>query len=306
MTDQFDIAVIGAGVAGLTAVQHALSAGRSVAHVMGVEPMGGLVCNVGELHGYPPGSEQVSGLDLAIGIFSENATCGVIEFLADAAFIAHEGDAFRISYRNGELRARQVIAATGARLRMLDVAGARAFEGRGVSQCAWCDGPLYKNKSAVVVGGGDAALEEALHLAQFATRITLIIRGDGFSARQSYIDRITAHRSIDVRLQRDVLEIIGTEQVSAIRMSDRNSGTMEELACSGVFVFIGLQTNSEIFDKHALLDTHGRIVTDDVMQTQTPGLFAIGAVRSGYGGQLVHAVGEAATAAMAAVERCQR
>jgi thioredoxin reductase (NADPH) len=306
MTHRFDIAVIGTGIAGLTAVQHALSAGHSVAHIMGFEPMGGLVCNVGELYGYPSAPEPVSGLDLAIGIFSSNSESGVIEVPAEATSVAPEDDGFRITHSDGALHAKQVIAATGARLRMLDVAGVRAFEGRGVSQCAWCDGPLYANKQAVVVGGGDAALEEALHLAQFAAGITLVARGDSLSARQSYIDQVTEHRSIEVRLQCDVLEIIGAEQVSAIRISDRKTGATEELPCSGVFVFIGLLSNSEIFGQLAALDVNGSIVTDDAMQTQTPGLFAVGAVRSGYCGRLVHAVDEAATAAMAAAKRCRR
>jgi thioredoxin reductase (NADPH) len=305
MPSQFDIAVIGCGVAGLTAVQHALLAGRSVAHVIGIEPMGGLVCNVGELHGYPSGAEPISGLDLAIGILSSNITGGATEIPADATAVAREGDEFRISHSDGELHAKQIIAATGARLRMLDVQGARELEGRGVSQCGWCDGPLYKDKHAVVVGGGDAALEEALHLAQFAANVTLVVRGDNLSARQSYIDRIRNHDSIDIRMKCDVREIVGTDGVSSIKVCDRHKDSTEEIACSGVFVFVGLQPNSAMFSEHVQLDTNGGIVTNDAMQTNTPGLFAVGAIRSGYGGRLVHAVGEAATAAIAAAQRCQ-
>ncbi|MFT7576539.1 MAG: thioredoxin reductase (NADPH) [Alphaproteobacteria bacterium] len=306
MPGKFDIAVIGCGVAGLTAVQHALLGGHSVAHVIGVVPMGGLVCNIGELHGYPSGAEPISGLDLAIGILSSNSTGGATEIPADATSVTREGDSFRISHSDGELHAKQIIAATGARLRMLDVPGAKELEGRGVSQCGWCDGPLYKDKHAVVVGGGDAALEEALHLAQFAANITLVARGDNLSARQSYVDRIRNHASIDIRMQCDVLEITGADGVSSIRVRDRQKGAAEEIACSGVFVFVGLQPNSEMFAEHVQLDTNGGIFTNYSMQTTTPGLFAVGAIRSGYGGRLVHAVGEAATAVMAAAQRCQR
>lgn len=305
MSNQFDVAVIGCGVAGLTAVQHALLAGRSVAHIVGMEPMGGLVCNVGALHGYPAGAEPISGLDLALGILASNIGDGVAEIPADATRVARDGDEFRISHSDGELRVKQVIAATGARLRMLDVPGAKEFEGRGVSQCAWCDGAFYKDKRVVVVGGGDAALEEALHLAEFASKITLIVRGGSFSSRQNYADRVRNHQSIDLRMQCDVLEILGTDGVSSIRMRDRTSDTIEEIDCSGVFVFVGLEPNAAIFSEHAQLDANGAIVTDAAMQTTTPGLFAVGAVRSGYGGRLVHAVGEAATAAMAAAARCQ-
>jgi len=304
MPSQFDIAVIGCGVAGLTTVQHALLAGRSVAHVIGMEPMGGLVCNVGELHGYPCGVEPISGIDLAIGVLSSNITSGVTEVPADAMRVTLEDDEFRIFHSDGELRAKQIIAATGARLRMLDVPGAKELEGRGVSQCAWCDGTLYKGKHAVVVGGGDAALEEALHLAEFAANVTLVARGISLSARQSYIDRVQSHETIDIRMQCDVLEIVGTDSVSSIKVYDRNKDAHEEISCNGVFVFVGLQPNSAMFAEYAELDANGAIVTNDAMQTKTPGLFAVGAVRSGCGGRLVHAVGEAATAAIAAAQRC--
>jgi len=304
MPSQFDIAVIGCGVAGLTAVQHALLDGRSVAHVIGMEPMGGLVCNIGELQGYPSGSDPISGLDLAIGILSSNMTAGVTEIPADATAVVREGDGFRIVHSDGELRAKQIIAATGARLRKLVVPGAKELEGRGVSQCAWCDGPLYVGKQVVVVGGGDAAVEEALHLAEFAAQVTLVVRGERLSPRLKYIDRARAHGSINIRMKCDVLEVVGTDGVSSLRVRDRDSDTSEELDCSGVFVFVGLQPNSQIFTDHVELDERGAIVTNDDMQTGLPGVFAVGAVRSGYGGRLVHAVGEAATAAIAAAARC--
>ncbi len=303
MTGRFDIAVIGGGVAGLTAVRHAGLSGLSVAHIMGTEPIGGLVCNIGELQGYPAGLEAVSGIDLAVGLMSANAVDNVTEVLSDAVALTREVDGFRVSHSGGELIAEQVIAATGARLRMLDIPGAQGLMGRGVSQCAWCDGPLFKDKRVVVVGGGDAAFEEALHLADCAAQVTLLVRGGRPTARQSYIDRVSQNVSIGVRLYRDVIEVIGSGAVSAVRVVDRAEDTAEELACSGLFVFIGLQPNSQLFSKLAVLDPGGSVATDAKMETRTPGLFAIGAVRYGYGGRLVHAVGEAAVAATAAAQR---
>lgn len=304
MPNQFDIAVIGCGVAGLTAVQHALLAGCSVAHIIGMEPMGGLVCNVGKLQGYPSGAEPISGLDLAIGILSSNSAAGVEEIPADATSIATEGDGFRVTHSDGTVHAKQVIAATGARLRMLDVPGVRDLVGRGVSQCAWCDGALYRGKHAVVIGGGDAALEEALHLAEFASKVTVIARGNGLSARRAYIDRVRSHGAIDMRLQCEVTEIVGSDGVSSINIRDRLNGIQEEIACDGVFIFIGLEPDAALFAELVELDAGGCIVTGADMQSGTAGLFAVGAVRSGYGGRLVHAVGEAATAAVAAAKRC--
>ena len=305
MTGRFDIAVIGGGVAGLTAVRHAGLSGLSVAHILGTEPIGGLVCNVGELQGYPTGLEAISGIDLAVGLMSANAADSVTEVLSDAVALTREVGGFRVSHGSGELIAEQVIAATGAGLRMLDIPGAQGLVGRGVSQCAWCDGPLSKDKPVVVVGGGDAAFEEALHLSDFAAQVTLLIRGERPTARQSYIDRVSLNETIDVRLRCDVIEVIGSEAVSAVRVVDRAEAVTEELACSGLFVFIGLQPNSQLFSELAVLDPGGGVATDAKMETRTPGLFAIGAVRYGYGGRLVHAVGEAAVAATAAAERAK-
>ena len=304
MSNQYEIAVIGGGVAGLTAVQHALHGGCTVAHIMGTEAIGGLVCNVGELHGYAAGDEPVSGISLAIGLMGSNSTHGASELLVDASAIRHDGSHFHIETDEGEIRADQVIAATGAKLRMLDVPGARELMGRGVSQCAWCDGALYKDKEVVVVGGGDAALEETLHLAQFAAKATLITRGDGFRARRSYVNQIAELKTVDFRWTSDVVEIVGSDGVEAIRISNQESGASEELACSGVFVFVGLEPNSALLGGLAQLDEAGCAKTSEAMETSTSGLFAVGAVRSGYRGRLIHAVGEAATASMMAVSRC--
>jgi thioredoxin reductase (NADPH) len=303
---QFDIAVIGGGVAGLTAVQHALQGGCSVAHVMGTEPIGGLVCNVGELQGFPAAEQPISGIALAIGLSASNAELGATEMLADATALHRDGSRFRLETSEGEIGAGQVIAATGARLRMLDVPGAHELVGRGVSQCAWCDGALYKGKDVVVVGGGDAALEEALHLAQFAAKVTVVTRGDRFRARQAYVSQIAELETVDFRWTCDVVEVVGSDGVEAIRIVDKESGATGDLACSGVFVFVGLEPNSAVFAKHVELNSEGCIKTTEAMETATPGVFAIGAVRSGYRGRLVHAVGEAATAAMAAVSLSTR
>lgn len=302
MGNTVDIAVIGGGIAGLTAVQHALTSGRSVAHVMGLEAIGGQVCNVGELRGWPGGAEPLSGIDLAIGLMSANAAAGAFEVVAEVTGVAREGDGFRVTHSDGDVAARQVIVATGARLKMLDVPGAAALVGRGVSQCAWCDGPLYQGQHAVVVGGGDAALEEALHLAGFAGQVTLLVR-DGFRGRRAYVDAVDAHPAIEVRRGFEVVEVAGEEQVTGVGLRNREDGTTDRLACNGVFVFIGQVPNSEWLGDLVERDATGGIVTDAAMETATPGLFAIGAVRAGYGGRLVHAVGEAATAALAAARR---
>jgi thioredoxin reductase (NADPH) len=306
MGGQFDIAVIGGGIAGLTAVHHALQDGLRVAHIVGAEPIGGLVCNVGDLSGYPAGSQTVSGIDLAFGLSSTNAELGATEIFGDATGLTQDGSTFRIKTDEGEVTADQVIAAMGARLRTLDVPGAKELIGRGVSQCAWCDGALYKGKEVVVIGGGDAALEGALHLTQFASKVTVVTRGDGFRARQSYVTRIADIETVDFRWMCDVNSILGTDGVEAIRLIDKESGSNEDITCGGVFVFIGLEPNTALLAGLAKLDAEGHVITSETMETDKPGLYAIGALRSGYRGRLANALGEAATAALAAVANCAK
>lgn len=305
MTKPFDIVVVGGGIAGLTAAHHALLGGCTVGHVIGTEPIGGLVCNVGELSGYPVGTEPQSGIGLAVALSASNIELGGEETYADATALAVDGSGFLIQTTDGELRANQVIAATGARLRMLDVPGAEALVGRGVSQCAWCDGALYKNKHVVVVGGGDAALGEALHLSQYASQVTVVTRGDDLRARQLYVDRIAGLDRTSIRLSTDVAEILGSESVEAVRVKDRGTGTSDTIKCDGVFVFVGLDPNTSLLDGRATRGQDNGLLTDETMQTETPGLFAIGASRSGYRGRLVHAVSDAAVAAMTAVANCK-
>ncbi len=301
MAEKFDVAVVGGGIAGLTAAHHAGLGGCHVVHIMGTEAMGGLVCNVGELHGFPAEVEPVSGIGLAAALSGSNAELDVEQVFAEATSITRDGTHFSIATSEGKIPARQVIVATGARLRMLEVPGAETLLGRGISQCAWCDGVLYKGREVVVVGGGDAALEEALHLADHADKITVVTHGDGLRARQSYIDRIADLPSVSVRLMSDVTEILGGDSVEAIRLHDHTRGEAVQIQCDGVFVFIGLRPNGSVIEGIAAFDSAGAALTSEAMQTKTPGLFAIGAVRSGYRGRLVHAVADGATAAMEAV-----
>ncbi|MCP1335491.1 NAD(P)/FAD-dependent oxidoreductase [Futiania mangrovi] len=304
MSNRFDIAVIGGGIAGLTAAHHAALGGGSVVHVRGEDFPGGLVSNVGRIEGFPSGGRDVSGADLALGIAEANKALGVEELAENATAVAKAGRGFSIETGQGTIRAGQVIAATGARLKTLDVPGAAALEGKGVSQCAWCDGALNRGRDVVVLGAGDAALEAALYLAPLARKVTVVTHGEGVRGRQAYVTRLADHENVDFRWACEVTEIVGGNGVEAVRLSDTDTGETEDLPCYGVFVFIGQVPNSGLFAGLAECDGEGRILTDTSMETACEGLFAAGAVRAGYGGRLVHAVGEAATAAMAAAARC--
>lgn len=304
MSNRFDIAVIGGGITGFTAASHAAQNGASVIHLRGADFPGGLVRNLGRVEGFPTGAGEVSGGDLALGLSEANRALGVAEVAEDATDLTQGPRGFVVSAGDERYRVRQVIAATGARLKQLDVPGAEALVGKGVSQCAWCDGALSRGRDVVVVGGGDAALEEALHLAPLASTVTIVTRGERLKARQSYVSRLADCPNVRFRWAQDVTGILGEEGVEAIRLKDRETGTVEDLPCYGVFVFIGQTPDTGLFTDLAETDAEGRLVTDASLQTRTPGLFAAGAARAGYGGRLVHAVGEAATAAIHAAEAC--
>ncbi len=303
MATSFDIAVIGGGIAGLTAAHHAALAGVSVAHFIEDGLPGGLAMNVGALDGWPSAG-PVGGAELAAGLLGRNEALGVT--VVPSRIDAIAGGAIKtLSGPDGAWRSRQAIVATGARLRTLDVPGAECLAGRGVSQCAWCDGGLYRDAEVVVVGGGDAALSEAIHLGQFARSVTILTRGETFRARRSYVSRIAEDERFQLRWASEIVEVMGGDGVEAVRVRDRATGGGEVIACTGLFIFIGLVPNAELLSPEVARTVEGLVVTDTNFETGAAGVFAVGAVRAGFGGRLTQAVAEATTAAERAASRCE-
>lgn len=303
MTTTYDVAVIGGGITGLTAAHHAALAGVSVGHFIEDGLPGGLVMNVGALDGWPAAA-SVGGAELAAGLLARNEALGVT-LVPSRIDAVEDGATTTLRGVDGAWRARQVIVATGAALKTLDVPGAARLAGRGVSQCAWCDGGLYRDAEVVVAGGGDAALSEALHLGQFARAVTIVTRGETFRARRSYVTRIAEDERFRLRWAGEIVEVLGGESVEGVRVRDREAGSEEVIACSGLFVFVGLAPNAGLLRPEVARDAAGFVVTDAGLETAAPGVFAVGAVRAGYGGRLAQAVGEAASAAERAAARCR-
>ena len=227
-----DLAVVGGGVAGLAAADEAVSQGLAVA-LFESGLYGGLVANVGALDGWPA---AVSGAELAFAWRDRLAEAGV-------RFHEEHVDAIRVQGRRrivetdgGRYRARAVVAATGARLRRLGVPGEEALTGRGVSQCAFCDAGFFKDGDVAVVGGGDAALQEALHLAGYARSIAMIVRGSRLSARAGYGARAAPDPKFRFCWNSEVASIDGESGVEGVTLADGR-----RLEVSGVFVFIGLE-----------------------------------------------------------------
>jgi len=193
-----------------------------------------------------------------------------------------------------------VIIATGARWNALKVPGEEALTGRGVSYCATCDGPLFKGKDIVVVGGGDTALGDAIYLTRFANKVTLVHRRDTLRATRILQERAFANKKIEFCLQSVVTEILGKNKVEGIKVKNVATSEEKHIKADGVFVLIGLSPNSGIVKDIVKLDEKGYIASGDDMRTSVDGIFACGDVRSKPLRQVVTAAGEGATAAVSA------
>jgi thioredoxin reductase (NADPH) len=301
---KFDVAVIGEGITGLTAARHAARRGRRTATFEAML-FGGLIINVNELDGVPP-ELHGSGTDLASNVMMENSELGVVSNNETVTGIARDGDGYAIVTDNGRYHARSIVIASGARLKRLGIPGEAEFEHRGVSQCADCDGPMLQGSDAVVVGGGDSALQEALVLAGFCKQVHLVHRRTKFRARRDLVDAVAACPNIKPVWNTVIEEILGSDGVTGVRTRDVASGATAGIACSGFFAYVGLEPNIAFVPAAIERDAEGRIVTDAGFATALPGVFAAGAVRAGYSGMVADAIREGEAAAAAADARLNR
>ncbi len=294
----YDVAVIGGGMAGLTAAYHAAFAGVSVGLFRDdMDLPGGLVANVGEIDGFPVGG-PIGGVELALKLTEAGEGLGVAPVSARIEAIETQSGRFNLKGGGKSWGAKRVIVASGARLRRIQIPGAEKFQDRGVLDCAWCNGSLYRGQDLVVLGGGDSALQEALHLTDFASQVTIVTHGDDLRARKRYVSKAAGLDKIQFRWGAEPLEVLGGDNVEAIRLKDTADGSVEDVPCAAIFVFIGLDANSDLVGALAKKDQRGFVETNDRYETATSGLYAVGAVRSGYQGRLTNAVGEATAAAI--------
>lgn len=295
----FELAVAGGGIAALTAAWHAAQNGARVIVFAGADLPGGLVANVGVLEGFPA-TTPTSGLALAERLRAEAKSLGACFEFQPVERIVAGANGFALHAGARDWRAAKVIAATGARLKLLEVPGAERFRERGVLQCAWCNAGLFRGRSVAVVGSGDAAFQEALHLTHNGARVTMIMRGEQVRARRVLMERVAGDETVQLRWSSEVTAIKGDAHLTGIELRDLASGTIETLACDAVFPYIGLAPNSAWLGDLAVRSPAGSVLTDANMRTKTPGLYAIGALREAYRGRLTDALGEASTAAAAA------
>lgn len=294
---QFDVLVIGGGVAGLTAGLFSARLGRSTLVLESLMPGGhlGSITRVDDFPGFPEG---VAGYDLGPMIQEQAANAGAEFQMAEMQSIAAAGTAWRITTSDGELEAKAVIVATGSVGRLLNVPGEERLTGKGVSHCASCDGPMLKGKKAVVIGAGDAGLQEALTLAEYVGEVLVLHPSSKASGQEAYLKRIAEQPKIKIQGDTAIEEILGEQTVTGVRV--KAGGNAAEIAADAVFVYIGLQANTAFLKGVVDLDNDGRVCTDINMQSSAKGLFAAGDVRAQSASQAITSAGDGATAAIAA------
>ena len=294
--DIWDVVVVGGGIGGLTAAWYCARRGLPTAVLESEGLLGGQVGTVNALDDWPSTGE-VSGVELASAMAAK-LDMNAVELTYEAASeIKPMPDGLTlVKTAERTFRTRRVIAASGAKLRALDVAGADVLRGKGVSQCAHCDGYFFKGQDVVVVGGGDSALQEALVLAPLARSVAIVVRSR-LRAKQAYVERAASAANVKFVWDSEVDALLGNGTVTGVRLKNVKNGKRSEVACSGVFPFIGVEPNTAFLPASIRRDDAGRVITDERMRTAEPSIFAIGAVRSGFSGELTGAAGEAAIAA---------
>jgi thioredoxin reductase (NADPH) len=296
----FDTIIVGAGPAGLTAGMYA-GRGMLKAIILESKIPGGELLNTEKIEDYP-GFESILGRDLAQKMASHAVKFGTSIVQETVIGIHRQSDGnFEVKTEEGTVfRSPTVILTAGGTPTKLGVPGEMEYAGRGVSYCAVCDGAFFKGDTVAVVGGGDAAVEEADYLTRYAAKVYLIHRRDELRASKILQERLFANPKIEVIWNTKVEELVG--DVSGLKhlvLEDTVTGARSELAAQGCFIFIGFRPNSALIQEHFAHDAGGYIITDDRMMTSIPGLFAAGDLRVQLTRQITTAVGDATTAAIA-------
>ena len=302
-----DVIIIGAGPAGLTAAQYAARSNLSVLVLEQLAP-GGQVLLIDVLENYPGIAPGKTGFEFSEDLRRQAEEFGAVFVSESAQALRKDGDAFTVTLGNGKSKSsRALIIATGAKHRTLDIPGEKEYYGRGVSYCATCDGPFFKNKKIFVVGGGDAACDEALFLSRLTNQVNLIHRRDRFRAQKALAERTLKNPNIKVRFNTVMKEIRGEGgKVTSVALGKSNEAAESAVEnADGVFIFTGTAPQTALVSGESgglkvNLDENGYIVTDQKMASSLPGLFAAGDVRSSPFRQVVTAAGDGAMAAHAA------
>ena len=296
----YEIAIIGGGGAGLTA---ALYAGRAGRKTVVFEHMitGGQIATTSLVENYPGFPEGVDGFELAQNMLKQAEKFGAeVRYEGVETLVRRDDGLFALGVGDRTLTAKAVIVTAGAAYNHLGVPGEERLTGHGVSYCATCDGAFFKGQDVIVVGGGDAALDEGLFLTRLVRGVTVVHRRDSFRASKVLQDRAMADPKFSFVWDSVVEEILGTDSVTGVRVKNLKTGEINEMPTAAVFIFIGQTPNNHLLKGLVELDSGGHALVDLRMQTSVPGLFVAGDLRAQAARQLVAACGDGSTAAISA------
>ncbi|HUW71101.1 MAG TPA: thioredoxin-disulfide reductase [bacterium] len=301
METLYDLIIIGGGAAGLGAAQYGA---RANLKTLVIEEMahGGQALLIDRLENYPGLPEPVDGYTWAEVMRAQAEGFGATIISSSVESVRKEGEQFVAETGDGPMHAKAVIAATGAKHRHLGAKGEEEFSGRGVSYCATCDGPFFKGKRMIVVGGGDAACDEAMYLSKLTDTVIMVHRKDRFRAQRSVAARVLANPRIEVRFETVIEEIKGSKAVESASFKNLKTGSIYDEPASAVFIFVGSIPQAAYLPPEVARDEVGYVVTDDRMETSIPGLFAAGDVRVTPFRQVITAVSDGAVAAHCAAQ----
>ncbi len=295
----YDVIIIGGGAAGLTAGIYSCRAGLKTLMLERLMP-GGQVINAESIENFPGFPDGISGAEIGPLMQQQAMGYGLEIQLGEVDELAQNGDNWRVSAWGKDYTGKAVIIAGGSTLRKLGIPGEEELYGAGVSYCATCDGGFFLNQTVGVVGGGDSALDEALVLTEYASKVILFHRRDAFTGEKILQERVLSNPRIEVRWNTSVNEILGDGQVEGLAVMNEQSGETSRIDLSGVFIYVGLDPNTDYLQDVLPLDNGGHIPTDIWMSTPARGIFAAGDIRQNSAAQLVSAAGDGATAAIAA------
>jgi len=301
MTEKIrDVAVIGGGPSGLTAGLY-LCRAKIDAVLLDEQLTGGEAASSPLIENYPGFPEGVSGADLMEKIKAQADRFGLeVKTFAKVMNLGVDGQVKTVQLENGEVGARVVIVTTGRSPRKMGIPGEEEFSGRGISYCATCDAPLFKERVVMVVGGGDAAVEEALHLARFASKVFLVHRRDELRASSYLQERILSEPKMEFIWNSELAEIKGEKMVNSVVVINNLTRERTEVPVSGIFFYVGNVPNTGFLKEVVELNDDGYVMTDDRLESSVPGIFAAGDVRANYFKQVVLAAAEGALAALSA------
>ena len=287
----YEVLVIGAGPAGMTAAIYAARAGYKTAILEHGVP-GGQAATTDMIENYPGFPEGISGPELMMKFFEQTQTFGVEMIYEQVQTMDVTGDIKKVITDKQTIDAKAVVIASGAKPRTLGVANEGRLRGRGVSYCATCDGFFFRDQPVAVVGGGDTAVEEAMYLTKMCSSVTLIHRRDELRANKLAQSRAFANEKLTIIYDTVVDDIVGEDKVTQLKLRNKKTDETSTLDVNGVFIFVGYLPNASFLPAELEVNEQGYIITDEEMATNVPGVFAVGDVRQKKLRQVTTAVGD--------------